>query len=68
LKLVLDGKKAAGDHEIEVDYWELIGGAPPGGGENLMNKESHPDVQFEQRHIMIRGENVRLIKVLFFFY
>ena len=61
LKLVLEGKKASGGHELEVDYWEVIGRAPPGGGDKLVNKDSHPDVQSDQRHMAIRGKTVKLI-------
>jgi asparaginyl-tRNA synthetase len=41
-----------------VDYWELIGLAPPGGADAILNEEAHSDVQLDQRHIMLRGENV----------
>lgn len=58
LKLVPEGKSAPGDHELNVDYWKLIGSAPPGGAEALLNEDAHPDVQLDQRHMMIRGENV----------
>nr|CAG4643080.1 EOG090X030S [Ilyocryptus agilis] len=57
LKLVPEGKVAPGGHELEVDYWKLIGAAPPGGAEAILNEDAHPDVQLDQRHIMIRGEN-----------
>ncbi|CAG9765352.1 unnamed protein product [Ceutorhynchus assimilis] len=57
LKAVPEGKSAPGGHELMVDYWELIGLAPPGGAEALLNEEALPDVQAENRHIMIRGEN-----------
>lgn len=59
LKLVPEGKSAPGGHELEVDYWKLIGSAPPGGAETLLNEDAHPDVQLDQRHMMIRGENVK---------
>lgn len=59
LKLVPEGKSAPGGHELNVDYWKLIGSAPPGGAEALLNEDAHPDVQLDQRHMMIRGENVR---------
>ncbi|XP_057365804.1 asparagine--tRNA ligase, cytoplasmic-like [Daphnia carinata] len=57
LKLVPEGKSAPGGHELNVDYWKLIGSAPPGGAEALLNEDAHPDVQLDQRHMMIRGEN-----------
>lgn len=44
-----------------MDYWELIGLAPPGGADSLLNEEALPDVQAENRHIMIRGENTSKI-------
>jgi asparaginyl-tRNA synthetase len=57
LKPVPDGKTAPGGHELAADYWELIGSAPPGGADALLNEESHPDVQLDYRHILLRGEN-----------
>ncbi|XP_011197784.2 asparagine--tRNA ligase, cytoplasmic [Bactrocera dorsalis] len=64
LKPVPDGKMAPGGHELHVDYWELIGLAPAGGAENILNEEAHPDVQLDNRHIMIRGENTsKILKI-----
>ncbi len=48
------------------DYWELIGTSPPGGSDNLVNEESHVDVQLDQRHMMLRGETVSLAIVNYY--
>lgn len=61
LQEVPEGKTAPGGHEMNVDYWELIGLAPAGGADNLLNEEAHPDVQLDNRHMMIRGENTSKI-------
>uniref|UniRef100_A0A8C2ATT2 Asparagine--tRNA ligase, cytoplasmic n=2 Tax=Cyprinus carpio TaxID=7962 RepID=A0A8C2ATT2_CYPCA len=55
---------APGGHELHCDFWELIGLAPAGGADNLLNEESDVDVQLNNRHMMIRGENVsKILKV-----
>lgn len=56
LNEVPDGKTAPGGHELKADYWFLIGASPAGGADAILNEESHPDVQLDNRHIMIRGE------------
>jgi len=57
LQEVPHGKTAPGGHELQADYWELLANAPPGGLETQINKDSHPDVQLDKRHLLIRGEN-----------
>ena len=47
---------------MQVDFWELVGLAPAGGADTLLNEEANPDVQLDNRHIMIRGENVSVTK------
>ncbi|KAJ8402118.1 hypothetical protein AAFF_G00373530 [Aldrovandia affinis] len=61
LKPVPEGKQAPGGHELHCDFWELVGLAPAGGADNLLNEESDVDVQLNNRHMMIRGENVSKI-------
>ncbi|KAF7278968.1 hypothetical protein GWI33_007777 [Rhynchophorus ferrugineus] len=53
------GKTAPGGHELTVNYWELIGLAPAGGA--VLNEQALHDVQAENKHIMIRGENTSKI-------
>ncbi|KAK9506665.1 hypothetical protein O3M35_008557 [Rhynocoris fuscipes] len=61
VKPLPEGKTAPGGHEMQVDYWELLGLAPPGGADSILNEEALPDVQLDNRHIMIRGENTSKI-------
>lgn len=64
LKFMVLFWKAPGGHELHCDFWELIGLAPAGGADNLLNEESDVDVQLNNRHMMIRGENVsKILKV-----
>ena len=58
---VPEGKNAPGGVELVADYWEIVGTAPPGGAENLVNEESLVDVQLDQRHMMLRGEKLTRI-------
>lgn len=46
---------------MHCDFWELIGLAPAGGADNLLNEESDVDVQLNNRHMLIRGENISKI-------
>jgi len=57
IKALPEGKTAPGGHEMQVDYWELIGLAPPGGADAILNESALPDVLAENRHIVVRGEN-----------
>jgi asparaginyl-tRNA synthetase len=61
LQVLPEGKTAPGGHELAVDYWSVVGLAPPGGADNLLNEDANIDVQLDNRHMMIRGENTSKI-------
>lgn len=61
LVLVPEGKEAPGGHELNCDYWELVCGAPAGGIDHVLNKESDVDIQLDQRHLALRGETLSRI-------
>ncbi|CAN0320610.1 unnamed protein product [Lampetra fluviatilis] len=61
---VPDGKAAPGGHELVCDFWELVGAAPAGGADNLLNEESSVEVQLDHRHMLLRGETLaRVLRV-----
>ncbi|KAL1454386.1 hypothetical protein WDU94_010653, partial [Cyamophila willieti] len=64
IEKVPEGKSAPGGHELKVDYWEVVGMAPPGGADTILNEEALPDVQLDNRHIMIRGENTSRVLLM----
>ncbi|KAI5722518.1 hypothetical protein M8J76_009535 [Diaphorina citri] len=64
IEKVPEGKSAPGGHELKVDYWEVVGLAPAGGADAILNEEALPDVQLDNRHIMIRGENTSRVLLM----
>jgi len=61
IQAVPEGKKAPRNCELIVDYWQIVGHSPAGGADNILNEESSVDVQLDNRHMMIRGENTSKI-------
>lgn len=58
------GKTADGGHELIVDFWELVQCAPPGGTETIVNKDADIDTLFDNRHLVIRGEQTsKILKI-----
>lgn len=66
LAAVPAGKSAPGGHELVVDYWRLVHAAPSGidAFETRLNKEANPDVLFDQRHLVLRGETASTLMKL----
>lgn len=61
LKEVPEGKTAPGGHELIVDYWDIVGFAPPGGADLVVNENSNVDTLLDQRHLALRGEHLSKI-------
>ncbi len=48
-------------HEMSVDYWELVGAAPAGGIDSILNEDASWDLKLDQGHATLRGKTkVRL--------
>lgn len=55
---VPSGQSAPGNHELHVDFWELVHAAPGGDAafENQVARESSVDLLFDRRHLVLRGD------------
>ena len=63
IKEVKAGQAAEGGHELHVDFWEVVALAP-GGSEAVdskFNAEAGPEVLFDNRHMVLRGEKAAKI-------
>jgi asparaginyl-tRNA synthetase len=55
IKLVPGKAHTASSVELIANYWELMGNAPPGGIEYVLNKDAHVDIMYDNRHLVLRG-------------
>ncbi|CAA21915.1 cytoplasmic asparagine-tRNA ligase Nrs1 [Schizosaccharomyces pombe] len=58
IKELPEGKSAPGNHELVVDYYQILHAAPTGeeAFTNRLNAEAEPSYLLDQRHLVIRGE------------
>ena len=66
IRPVPEGQSAPGGIELVVDHWQLIHAAPGGeeAFETQLNAEANPDVLFNHRHLVLRGETTSRIMKL----
>ena len=66
MRPVPEGQSAPGNVELVVDHWQLIHAAPGGEDafETQLNTEANPDVLFNKRHLVLRGETATRIMKL----
>ncbi|KAI9007919.1 hypothetical protein CLU79DRAFT_840389 [Phycomyces nitens] len=53
-----EGKTAPDNHELVVDFWEVVGKAPSGDDafNNKVTQDADPSFLLDSRHLVIRGE------------
>lgn len=66
MRPVPEGQSAPGNVELIVDHWQLIHAAPGGeeAFETQLNADANPDVLFNKRHLVLRGETATKIMKL----
>lgn len=66
MRPVPEGQSAPGNVELVVDHWQLIHAAPGGDDafETQLNADANPDVLFNKRHLVLRGETATKIMKL----
>ncbi|KAK9364154.1 hypothetical protein V1504DRAFT_443750 [Lipomyces starkeyi] len=55
-----EGKSAPGNHELVVDYYEIVGLAPGGDDaiSNRVQENADPSILLDLRHLVLRGETM----------
>ncbi|WBW72280.1 cytoplasmic asparagine-tRNA ligase Nrs1 [Schizosaccharomyces osmophilus] len=63
IKELPEGKSAPGNHELVVDYYDILHAAPTGeeAFTNRLNAEAEPSYLLDQRHLVIRGETASAV-------
>ena len=66
MRALPEGQSAPGNVELVVDHWQLIHAAPGGDDafDTQLNAEANPDVLFNKRHLVLRGETATRIMKL----
>ncbi|KAK9465605.1 hypothetical protein V1512DRAFT_272001 [Lipomyces arxii] len=55
-----EGKSAPGNHELVVDFYEIVGLAPSGDDSisNKVQENADPSILLDNRHLVLRGETM----------
>lgn len=63
LREVPEGQTAPGGHELDVDYYEIVGLAPSGDDafSNKVQENADPSILLDQRHLTLRGDTLSAV-------
>jgi len=63
IKALPEGKKAPDNHELQADWWQVIGKAPGGDDAftNQIAENADPSLLADNRHLVLRGETASAV-------